>query len=433
MEEWIFLDTRQEAEVVYRLGKNLTDGRIYHLERLPIKLRYTSASELRKQLTERRQLFAENSTGVLSVIGPISEEGETWLGWEARHQESWWSFLQKRPTLEVIIPGLTALIQTYAKLHQQGILLGKPIWERLAWDGQQLVTPDPECLVYLDTPKVDLPKGLNTCRASEVFFEKEFDARSDCYYLGLILYLAITGVIPYQLKHGWATQAIVQGKMIPPIVRRPEISPVLSELVMALLSSQPNERPTTAWVADFWENQPYGGWYLADLIEMSANLRQGEAYHRKLRYQYLFKRIQTPMLIGLSLGLILKGGSFWWQDHATPSPLKIAEAFYDQVGGIRAPVTKEFGEKLFADFEEARTVRQQIISEAFLHPLAEVTKIRVLRQTMALVLLQVELKWWDWQEQSWQQRISKERLLLKKNGRIWRVAKRYLTDKSGQS
>ncbi|MFD1150617.1 serine/threonine protein kinase [Saccharothrix hoggarensis] len=84
--------------------------------------------------------------------------------------------------------------------------------------------------------------------APETIREAVRDARTDLYGLGAVLFLALTGHVPHPARMGeLAEQHLLRVLHAPvPDVDRPDVPPGLADLVRALLSPDPDARPTDA-------------------------------------------------------------------------------------------------------------------------------------------------------------------------------------------
>jgi eukaryotic-like serine/threonine-protein kinase len=76
---------------------------------------------------------------------------------------------------------------------------------------------------------------------------KDLDARTDLYSCGVLLYEALTGELPFEAEHFHALLLrIVRGNPTPPSKLRPEISPVLEQVVLKAMAVDRNARYPTA-------------------------------------------------------------------------------------------------------------------------------------------------------------------------------------------
>jgi len=83
--------------------------------------------------------------------------------------------------------------------------------------------------------------------APELALGQEFDGRADLYALGVMLYELTTGSLPF--SHSDPLAVISQhlhASVVPPRAKRPEIPPLLDELILRLMSKRPEDRPASA-------------------------------------------------------------------------------------------------------------------------------------------------------------------------------------------
>jgi hypothetical protein len=73
------------------------------------------------------------------------------------------------------------------------------------------------------------------------------EPRSDLYALGCVLYALLTGAPPFTGEHPVATAHQHLNAIVPPVhERRPDVSPVIDQLVASLLAKDPQDRPPDA-------------------------------------------------------------------------------------------------------------------------------------------------------------------------------------------
>jgi serine/threonine-protein kinase len=98
------------------------------------------------------------------------------------------------------------------------------------------------------------PQGDLLYLAPEQIQGKRGDSRSDIYGLGILLYLATTGKLPFTEKRKSSIQKWLQRKeqMENPRTYRPGLSAALEQVILKALSYDVNKR--YQWVEDLWED-----------------------------------------------------------------------------------------------------------------------------------------------------------------------------------
>jgi ABC-type oligopeptide transport system substrate-binding subunit/DNA-binding SARP family transcriptional activator len=83
--------------------------------------------------------------------------------------------------------------------------------------------------------------------APELALGQDFDGRADLYALGVMLYELTTGLLPFTADDPVAviTQHL-HAPIVPPRARNAEIPPTLDDLIVRLLSKDPQDRPSSA-------------------------------------------------------------------------------------------------------------------------------------------------------------------------------------------
>ena len=142
-----------------------------------------------------------------------------------------------------------AVTEVLGHLHRKGIVHGAIRPEAMAWDPiERKVTfldlfygrkkfPGNEKTEYPVLPAPDLkciPSGQT---------EASLDFRSDLYCLGALFYYLLTGVVPFDStdQPGKGLSVPYQAPVLPHALK-PEIPPVLSRIVMKLISEKPEDR-----------------------------------------------------------------------------------------------------------------------------------------------------------------------------------------------
>ena len=83
--------------------------------------------------------------------------------------------------------------------------------------------------------------------APETAMGQDIDGRADLYSLGVILYEQAAGELPFVHEDPLAiVSQHLHATVLPPRAKNPEIPPVLEELILQLLSKDPDDRPESA-------------------------------------------------------------------------------------------------------------------------------------------------------------------------------------------
>ncbi|MCJ7618704.1 MAG: protein kinase, partial [Anaerolineae bacterium] len=83
--------------------------------------------------------------------------------------------------------------------------------------------------------------------APEVALGRVFDGRADLYALGVMLYELTTGRLPFLAEDPVAViSQHLHAPVVPPRARHPEIPPALDDLIVRLMSKDPEDRPASA-------------------------------------------------------------------------------------------------------------------------------------------------------------------------------------------
>ena len=141
------------------------------------------------------------------------------------------------------------LTQTLEYVHSRGIIHGdlRPQHIFMADDGIKLGGFGLGRLLegrnLLEMPMLFLPTPY---LAPEQILGQSFDARTDLYALGVILYRLFTGRLPFVGNEVEVMQAHIYDEPAPLRTINPAISPSMEHLILKLLSKNPNGRYTSA-------------------------------------------------------------------------------------------------------------------------------------------------------------------------------------------
>lgn len=282
---------------------------------------------------------------------------------------------------------------------------------------------DPRSLAYLAPVDSHLPAGFDGCRPPESFRGAGPSKPGDCFYLGLILYYLLTGAQPFPLIDGWPTRALLAGEWIPPQTYRMGLDPRLSRIIVAMLDPEPYRRPELEQVAGVWQAALSSPEPSSITVQNNLTGRQGRNRLRKYRRLELWRRSWKKVL-GAGLGGLILLGLFWPVLHPTEgSPLSVTEKFYRDAGKLVAG-SAAGNHGMLADFNAAKAERLKLAEDLLSRPVAEVIRLTPFDRNSNRLVIQAELRWWDWSGRGWNSRVSRELLVMQKSRSGWRIVKR---------
>ncbi len=412
-------------------GKNLENGRIYRWEPLATRLRGDEAVNFRRKGENRaRQLPSiPQEAGVLKVEGPITYRSNTLLGWEALSGEPLFSNFPSKLPVQERIEKLKPLLNSYRLYHSLGLIVGNPDWKRIYLGAKGIFTPDPVLLNYLASPILLLPPGLLACYPPEVYSGAPLDEKGDMFFLGLIIYLLLTANIPYPLLKGWPTEALLTGKIISPTDFCPELYPDLVQQMKKLLSPDPEERPSSEELGEFWQKAQEG---------VDDRIREVRRPPRKFSAQGIYRNVQLKGKWGRKI-VVTVGGFFFllllltlfWRsgEKFNPTATVMLEEIIDRLSdptvcGYLLPSQPE----IWADLLVAKEKRWEAASLLLSYPLLEVEEVNEVRIEPNWAQLEVGLVWHLWENDRWHTRKTREMMMLEKKGSQWEIKERQKID-----
>lgn len=192
--------------------------------------------------------------GVVRLRDVIHEDDETWLVMDRIHGQTFPGDLPLAPAERwtALLPRLRSLLRTLEAMHQAGIVhrdlkpenilvtgAGEPVLLDFGLArGQDLASTVTRNGAVVGTPRYMAP---------EIFLGGRADVRSDLYALGLMLYEALVGELPWRSDRMEAMLASRTHVEPPPLATKVAGLPrPASDLVDALLRRDPARRPQSA-------------------------------------------------------------------------------------------------------------------------------------------------------------------------------------------
>lgn len=234
----------------------LADGRAALLARLAPELARDLALR-RRYVRDLERLRALTDGGAVPGVAPLlalgpddADAADAAPPWRLRLEpagetlEAWLARRAPLPPDEAVSLAIE-LAELLAPLHERGVVL-RDLHPRLVVRGG-----DRLWLTDVGLGRVDI---LSTRTAASLLLEGSpyaapeqlqrtaLDPRADLYPIGVILYRALTGLLP----RGDGPAFLVDDPVAPPIRLRPELPPALDRLVMRCLEPAPVARPASA-------------------------------------------------------------------------------------------------------------------------------------------------------------------------------------------
>ncbi len=209
--------------------------------------------------TERVQGLAAYALAPTLALGPAPDPRDpaAIAPWRVRLDppgESWEAWLKRAPfTLEEVTAKFVQLADALSAVHATGVVLRdlRPAHVLSTFDGRVV-------LVDVGLSRVDVLSSHTASSllmqgsayaAPEQVHRTAVDQRSDLFGLGVMLWQALTGALPF----GDGPAFLRERQPLPPLARlRADVPPALELLVRACLADDPSQRPATvddvAWV-----------------------------------------------------------------------------------------------------------------------------------------------------------------------------------------
>jgi hypothetical protein len=418
--DWRFFGARIEAGLNYALGSRLGEKEIYRWEPLVVRQQGFLANQFRQTLESRsKRLEVCRDCGILRVLGPIRYENRYWVGWKHHMGRNPLMGSAQKSDPAMVIAALLPLIRAYEAAHQTGLKLGIPDWNRLVWDGTGFHLPDPWIKDYLADPGLEILPGISLIYPPEYFYGAYLDLESDLFCLGVLLYSAISGKIPYLLKEQWPTQGILRGQPVPLLIAAPEVNPEFNQMILNLLSPKPELRPSAREVRLFWEKLITQNRSLATVEEFKANCQKSNRHQSRLLMRKRWARIQIPFLATIT-GILLLWGGHWYLNRPSPPATQTVEKIF--LAPLESLPRNTSGSRRLLQMLIAEKQRRILsLRELINQPYLKVKSIRVLSQSPKQSALRLTLEWRSWNHGVWTRYTSIETIELKKYRRSWKI------------
>jgi tetratricopeptide (TPR) repeat protein len=209
----------------------------------------TGGARMRREFRSLSQIAHPN---VVRVLELGEERGMPFLVMEFVKGQDLSEWLESKPDFEQITKMFAGIAKALGAVHAQGVIHRdlKPDNIRVTTEGEPKLmdfglAKTMEGTVALTRAGAMVGTALymspEQCRGAQL------DYRADLYALGAVLYWALTGQPPFLGES--IVQVImqhIQQAPVPPSQKNPQVPEVLENICLAMLSKNPNERPSSA-------------------------------------------------------------------------------------------------------------------------------------------------------------------------------------------
>ncbi|MGZ3454865.1 MAG: protein kinase domain-containing protein [Polyangiales bacterium] len=199
---------------------------------------------------EARAASKLSHRNVVSVIEASVDEHPPWIAFELIDGRDFEALLADRGRipLDELVTLMLPVLAAVAHAHEEGVvhrdlkpanILIDENGPKVSDFGVSKLADDVEALTADDT----LLGTIAYMAPEQIRAPADVDERTDQWALAVILYRAATGVLPFQGATSWSVmQAIVDGKIVPPSTRAPELPESFDRLILKALTRDPERR-----------------------------------------------------------------------------------------------------------------------------------------------------------------------------------------------
>lgn len=218
-----------------------------------LKPRYAGDEDFELRFRQESQFAANLSHPHIIKIGEIGREGMLVYFSMDLYPASLAIALADGPLPEPQLVGIMRdVAEALAFAHAQGVV------HRDIKPDNILLTPEGQAVVsdfgiaravsgYVSATGVNMTIGTPHYLSPEQAQGRPLDGRSDLYSLGITLYKAATGDLPFKSKDWYELARMhVEEAPAPPRIAHPDLSRKLERIILRLLAKHPDDRPATA-------------------------------------------------------------------------------------------------------------------------------------------------------------------------------------------
>jgi len=218
-----------------------------------LKPRYAGDEAFELRFRQESQFAANLSHPRIIKIGEIGREGMFVYFSMDLYPASLATLLEQGPLPENQLIGIMRdVTEALAFAHGQGVVHRdiKPDNILIAPDGGAVVSDFGIARAvsgYVSATGVNMTIGTPHYLSPEQAQGRPLDGRTDLYSLGITLYKAATGDLPFKSKDWYELARMhVEEAPAPPRAAHPDMSKKLERIILRLLAKHPDDRPATA-------------------------------------------------------------------------------------------------------------------------------------------------------------------------------------------
>ena len=218
-----------------------------------LKPRYAGDEAFELRFRQESQFAANLSHPRVIKIGEIGREGMLVYFAMELYPASLATALANGPLPEAQLLGIIRdVAEALSFAHGQGVVHRdiKPDNILLTPDGRAVVTDFGIARAvsgYVSATGVNMTIGTPHYLSPEQAQGRPLDGRSDLYSLGITLYKAATGDLPFKSKDWYELARMhVEEAPAPPRLNHPDLSKKLERIILRLLAKHPDDRPASA-------------------------------------------------------------------------------------------------------------------------------------------------------------------------------------------
>jgi serine/threonine protein kinase/DNA-binding CsgD family transcriptional regulator len=217
--------------------------------------KYFSGAEAAARFLREARLVARLShPNIMSIFDVGEDQGWQYLVFEYIPGDDLHTLMKNRLEpwrMEDVLPVLKSSLEALAYAHGQGVIHRdiKPENIMLTPQGQVKVTDFGLAFAHEEVRLTQSESMVGTIlyMSPEIIQSREIDSRTDLYSLGVVLYEMLTGEPPFTGEQvAQIISKVIYTEPVPLHLKRPDIPPLLENVIVRLLMKDPEQRYASA-------------------------------------------------------------------------------------------------------------------------------------------------------------------------------------------